>query len=219
MALNLKTILMFQLQFTLPTKSFMIHSNSISTLSRLIVEPDWNYIPYYDYFPDYDRNEIFLGSNNNCVSYALRSLIPSLSTTYESSVGIVPELFRPYYLTPKNIIRSFSNVLNSYNVSLTPIQRFDDCTHNGFRICIVLDNFNYYHFLRQNSDGMWSHFLINSGVSNIDSLGRQIIDPEKATICNFSYENVTINGEIFGPETPFNITSFIGYFMANEVNQ
>ncbi|MCQ2087218.1 MAG: hypothetical protein MJZ37_04000 [Bacilli bacterium] len=201
--------------FQEPIFSFTIHSSFSSQLNLFSVIPNWNYIPYESYFPNYNNSEISIGSNNNCVSYALNNLLGNIQYNENNSLGLTANIFRPYGITPYSVFNAFETKLDSLNrsIRIIPIKKFDKCTHGGYKICILTDNFNYYHFLRQNSNGDWSHFIINTGVSNLDSLGNIIVDPENSIICNFSNERIYI--ESLGRnyyDVSFNLTTLVGYY-------
>ena len=65
------------------------------------------------------------------------------------------------------------------------MSRFESrCPVNMSKIALVVDPKEDYHFLRQDSNGLWSHKAGARPVKNVDALGHMIWDPQLA---NFNY--------------------------------
>ncbi|MCF0112705.1 MAG: hypothetical protein HUJ60_01860, partial [Bacilli bacterium] len=62
--------------------------------------------------------------------------------------------------------------------------------------------------LRQNRTGIWSHFLMGSGVTKFDVRGELILDPEEAVFANFPADAPGSGS----PEVEFDAASFVGFF-------
>lgn len=88
---------------------------------------------------------------------------------------------------------------------MTEIGKYDTCEEGSYKIAIVCDPYHYYHVLRLNYGGSWSHYIIGDGRSTYDSCGTFITDPNNAKF-------LKTNNNQSGQETPFDATSFIGYF-------
>ena len=84
----------------------------------------------------------------------------------------------------------------SLNFTFEPIDRDDVCSEGTYKIALVLDPGNDYHFYRQNSDGTWSHKRGTTEVINIDASGDIIYDPKYA---NRNYGSI-------------NYSVFMGYY-------
>jgi hypothetical protein len=58
---------------------------------------------------------------------------------------------------------------------------------NGFsKIALIVDESDDYHFLRQDSNGYWSHKPGSQKITNIDAYGHRIWDPKLA---NYDYKS------------------------------
>lgn len=54
------------------------------------------------------------------------------------------------------------------------------CKRGTYKVALVVDPKNDYHFYRQDSDGMWSHKPGGTKVTRVDASGRPIYNPELA---------------------------------------
>ena len=73
--------------------------------------------------------------------------------------------------------------LTGDNNSIKKTTFFKKC-HPGFsKIAVIVDPNADFHFLRQDSNGYWSHKPGSTNVTNIDSDGRLIFNPELANFC------------------------------------
>jgi hypothetical protein len=70
-----------------------------------------------------------------------------------------------------------------------PIQFTDKCAKDYSKIALVIDPKQDYHFYRQDSNGFWSHKPGGTAVTNKDSAGRLIYNPELANRDNRKDDN------------------------------
>lgn len=61
-----------------------------------------------------------------------------------------------------------------------------DCPHNYYKIGMMIDPNEDYHFIRQDNNGYWSHKPGGGNVTNKDYSGMRITNPEKANFDNTS---------------------------------
>jgi hypothetical protein len=67
----------------------------------------------------------------------------------------------------------------------------DKCPKNFYKVFFFVDDKNRaFHFLRQDKNGLWSHKQPNTKVSQLDSDGKVITDPENANY-DYGYVNYT----------------------------
>ena len=74
------------------------------------------------------------------------------------------------------------------------------CVNNGYRIAFaVTEEFDDFHFYRQNKDGTWSHKIGARAVTNRDSNGNIIYKPSESYVRNGVGDEYNIIGyfEIF----------------------
>lgn len=76
----------------------------------------------------------------------------------------------------------------------------DRCPNGTSKIALIVDPMRDYHFLRQDTDGYWSHKPGAMNVTRVDASDRPIIRPDRAT---FLYTQHT---------DPLLYTKFCGYF-------
>ena len=61
------------------------------------------------------------------------------------------------------------------------VTRFEkQCPYNTSKIALIVDPNRDYHFVRQDSDGTWSHKPGAMDVTTLDASGRPIIRPDRA---------------------------------------
>lgn len=143
--------------------------------------------------------------NGNCVSYAVEGI------DHTNSGSILPRrndgstLNRLTDFYPGKVITGLKKALESENIELKRVGKYDICASDSYKIAIVCDPYRYYHVLRQNRMGAWSHYLIGEGVQCQDYDETFINWPDEARIVHAA-TNVS------GSETHFDVSSFIGYF-------
>ena len=86
------------------------------------------------------------------------------------------------------------------NPDVRPINFEDTCPGKTSKIALIVDPKRDYHFLRQDSNGMWSHKPGAMEVTTLDASGRSILRPDRAL---FIYNN---------HKDPLRYTKFCGYY-------
>jgi hypothetical protein len=74
---------------------------------------------------------------------------------------------------------------------------FSMCPTGTSKIALILDESDDYHYLRQDSNGYWSHKPGSTKIKNVDAYGHMIWNPQLA---NYNYKaagNSTLNYNIF----------------------
>ena len=85
------------------------------------------------------------------------------------------------------------------NPDVIPIEFEQRCPGKTSKIALIVDPKRDYHFIRQDSDGMWSHKPGAMDVTTLDASGRPILRPDRAL---FIYNN---------HKDPLQYTKFCGY--------
>ena len=85
------------------------------------------------------------------------------------------------------------------NPDVRPITFEQQCPGKTSKIALIVDPKRDYHFIRQDSDGMWSHKPGAMDVTTLDASGRPILRPDRAL---FIYNN---------HKDPLQYTKFCGY--------
>ena len=80
---------------------------------------------------------------------------------------------------PNMLARIIGDNPNTYITDFT-----SQCKPNFSKIALIVDESDDYHFLRQDSNGFWSHKPGAQRVKNIDAYGHRIWDPKLA---NYDY--------------------------------
>jgi len=70
------------------------------------------------------------------------------------------------------------------------------CPDGTSKIALVVDPKEDYHFLRQDSNMLWSHKAGARPVKNVDAVGRTIWDPQLAYL-NYTNADSSLNYSIF----------------------
>ena len=86
------------------------------------------------------------------------------------------------------------------NPDVNPVEFEDRCPNKTSKIALIVDPKRDYHFLRQDSNGMWSHKPGAMEVTTLDASDRPILRPDRAL---FSYKN---------KKDPLKYTKFCGYY-------
>jgi len=86
------------------------------------------------------------------------------------------------------------------NPDVRPIEFEERCPDKTSKIALIVDPKRDYHFLRQDSNGMWSHKPGAMEVTTLDASGRTILRPDRAL---FIYNN---------HKDPLRYTKFCGYY-------
>jgi hypothetical protein len=156
------------------------HSKSVKTIHSGDTLPLSGSEPHYN--PDKWNKNYFDKLNHNCYAYVLDDFIPDR-----------PKRPQPGH-RDKNI-----NTFRKQDYTREEISRraiYDNpsiycsdpkaaCKKGYYKGVLIIDRYNNYHWLRQDSNGYWSHKPGQLEVTNIDADGKLIKDPSKA---NFIYD-------------------------------
>ena len=86
------------------------------------------------------------------------------------------------------VLRDFIKYNEEFGTNLTfnRIGKFTKCPPGTYKVALVAcsDNFDY-HWLRQDSDGFWSHKPGTTPVRRCDDAGNLIIDPSNCTLKSY----------------------------------
>lgn len=162
------------------------------------VEPDWH--------PSlWNKTKPFL-KTHNCYSYAMNVRDPKqIAKCKGKKVCRAPyhqpgeaSGYEPFSndhpkTCPNMIMRIFGD-----NHEVTRVDFADKCPENYSKIALIIDQSDDYHFLRQDSNGYWSHKPGGSKVTNLDAYDHKIWNPKLA---NYDYVSLgggsTLNYDIF----------------------
>lgn len=130
-------------------------------------------------------------------------LIKECGETEDCNTGFhQPGYASGYGNFPKKHDKGCNNMVSRLwgdNPDVQPINFEQRCPNNTSKIALIVDPKRDYHFLRQDSDGMWSHKPGAMEVTTKDASGRPILRPDKAL---FIYNN---------HKDPLRYTKFCGY--------
>lgn len=168
---------------------------------------DWGFSPSNNSAPQYVQMSDFDG---NCVSYAMDGIerLNTGSILPKRSDESVLNRLTDYY--PGMLVLGLAKALESEGIRMEPIGKYAVCSPGSYKIAILCDPYRYYHVIRQNDRGAWSHYIIGEGVQCWDSDYNYIAWPDEARMAHAW-------GSGSGGETHFDLTSFVGYFSVRSV--
>lgn len=209
----------FIIDFSEPIKEicFLMEGSirSTATVNDLYFRPQWDWLPVSQDAPDFVYNEIPSNDTSaNCISYAFNiypETGPFIAGHTSSPNTQQSDLF------PGNVLQLLKDDCLAYGFSLMPISKYSLSSSGRYKVALLCDPGRYYHGLRENNDGTWSHFLLGVGVKKTDCSGFSIIEPDRANFVLLNPPCYTVKGELKG-ETPFDLTSFMGYFSIGATN-
>jgi hypothetical protein len=164
--------------------------------------------PLNGYEPDYDpaywNDNYKIKETHNCFAYAYNVVDPKQLEKCKDKNCDIPfpqpgmasghEKFKSGKpkTCPNMAARLFGD--NS-NVKMSTFT--EKCPVGTSKIALIVDEDEDYHFLRQDSNGMWSHKPGARKVSNIDASGKKIYDPALADYNYKKNENGYLNYDNF----------------------
>lgn len=83
-------------------------------------------------------------------------------------------------LTKSNLIDFIESDAEKMGFQFIPVDKDEICANGTYKIAVVLDEKNDFHFYRQNPDGTWSHKPGQNPVTNLDAADQVITNPETA---------------------------------------
>lgn len=97
----------------------------------------------------------------------------------------------PENISYDNTVVELLDINDNFNCSVTDPNRFSAIGSSGYYRIVLFrstSDFHAQHWMRQNSDGTWSHKMgTNQCISNVDASGNLILDP---LTCNMHYTDV-----------------------------
>ena len=154
-----------------------IHCSRISPLSRY--EPD--------YVPDHWNNNFNIKETHNCFAYAFNINDPKqMGRCKDNSCdlpfhqpGMVAGYPRFKSSKPKTCPNMIARILGDNPI--VEMSTFEQkCPAGSSKIALIVDEDEDYHFLRQDSNGYWSHKPGGRKVTNRDASDKLIYDPALA---------------------------------------
>ena len=127
---------------------------------------------------------------HNCYDYAFNNY--DLIQKDTSQPGELPNAIRDNLGSDYSCPLTNSRLVDDHNNANTGMDiivssRDATCPANTYKIALVMDPNDDYHFLRQNEDGTWSHKPGKGFVTNKDFSDEIIADPEAADMKSDSY--------------------------------
>ena len=163
--------------------------------------------PLSGYEPDYDpkfwNSQYKIKETHNCFAYAFNINDPSQTEKCENENCDVPfhqpgmasgykkfESAKPK-TCPNIVARLFGD---NPNIQMCTFQA--QCPADSSKIALIVDENEDYHFLRQDSNGLWSHKPGARKVTNRDANNNLIYDPALANY-NYKANNGYLNYDVF----------------------
>jgi hypothetical protein len=128
--------------------------------------------------------------NHNCYDYAFNNY--NVFQVGTSQPGRLPNSIKKALGSDYTCNDTSTRLNGDHNTPQTGIdmiiaQAHQTCPANRYKIALLSDPDDDYHFLRQNSDGTWSHKPGTNAVTNKDFAGKIITDPRMAHMRNSKY--------------------------------
>lgn len=125
--------------------------------------------------------------NHNCYDYAFNHY--NILQRDTSQPGELPNSIRDKLGSQYTCALTNSRLVSDHHSQhdLIHANRDTVCPVNSYKIALVMDLNDDYHFLRQNTDGTWSHKPGQGLVTNKDFSGNVISDPETANMNSGDY--------------------------------
>ena len=148
-----------------------------------------------------------LRESHNCFSYAMNAIDNKLIKECKETEDCNTSFHQPGYASgyghfPDKHDKGCNDMVSRLwgdNPDVIPIEFEQRCPGKTSKIALIVDPKRDYHFLRQDSDGMWSHKPGAMEVTTKDASGRPILRPDRAF---FIYTN---------HKDPLRYTKFCGY--------
>ena len=162
------------------------------------VEPDWHPTIW-------NKIKSFL-KTHNCYSYAMNVRDPKQIAKCKNKKVCSAPYHQPgeasgYQPFTNNLPKTCPNMtmrIFGDNHDVLRVNFTDRCPNNYSKIALIVDQSDDYHFLRQDSNGYWSHTPGGSMVTNLDDYDHKIWNPKLA---NYNYKSLddgsSLNYDIF----------------------
>ena len=158
-----------------------------------------------DYHPSLWNKRMEFRKTHNCFSYSMNVLDkkqlakckskkdcsvpfhqPGSAAGYEGFTDSKPKT------CPNLMARIFGD---NPNIELSDFT--SQCPQGSSKIALIIDESDDYHFLRQDSNGYWSHKPGSMPVKNTDAYGHRIWDPKLANYNYVKADDGSLNYDIF----------------------
>lgn len=194
--------------YSLTVVNVGFYYNQVINIESVSFDIDWNFNPINYSAPQYIDNEEFVG---NCVSYSISGLDrPNVGSVLPIRTnGSLLNNLTDFY--PGMLISCLQRALALEQIEMKPIGKYEVCESGFYKIALVCDPYRYYHVIRQNAGGSWSHYFAGDGVSYFDSAENYILWPDDCRIFHAWGTNPQ-------NETHFDLSSFIGFFAIGRLN-
>ena len=139
-------------------------------INSLYIEYLKLYVQVSERIPKYNSLDLkFKGTRHNCYFYALDFAIPQVfddamsSIGYnrlENSVGIISSGMPIWEINRTNLLDKFYADMDTLNIKVYNSDKYSCNIHDGYKVGIYIDDnsiSNDYHFVRENSNGNFSH--------------------------------------------------------------
>lgn len=171
-----------------------IHSNGMCKR----VSPLNGYEPRYN--PDFWNKNYKIKDTHNCFAYAfnindkkqIKKCIKEDCDIPFHQPGMVSGYPRFSSEKPKTCPNMMARLIGD-NPALKMTNFTDRCPLGMSKIALVVDQDEDYHFLRQDSNGLWSHKPGGRKVTNLDASGKHIYDP---ALANHNWKAENINSDL-----------------------
>ena len=164
--------------------------------------------PLSGYEPDYDplhwNNKYNIKETHNCFAYAFninddkqikKCNDPNCDVPFHQP-GMAAGYPKFKSSKPKTCPNMMARLIGD-NPNLKMATFEEKCPVGTSKIALIVDENEDYHFLRQDSNGMWSHKGGSQPVKNVDAAGRLIYDPALADYNYKKDSNGYLNYDIF----------------------
>ena len=122
---------------------------------------------------------VYIKHISNCYSYAFDCPFNPWKNSAPMQPGQSANEELPM-ITSSKVIEYVSLDANNEGFTFESIDRFTECPNDTYKVALVIDYLNDYHWYRQNPDGTWSHKRGTTDVTNVDASGDLILDPQTA---------------------------------------
>ena len=159
--------------------------------------------------PDYEPNRWNLNKpfreTHNCFAYSMNVLDNKQIAKCKNKKKCRASFHQPGFASgyssfsdnaPKTCPNMMARIFGD-NPSIVMTDFSSKCPEGTSKVALIIDESDDYHFVRQDSNGYWSHKPGARKVTNVDAVGHKIWDPKLA---NYNYQkngNSDLNYDIF----------------------
>lgn len=169
---------------------YFVYANISDSKNRYISRRDLLPTSGYEHqYSPFKWNILPMIFTHNCYDYAFDNY--NMLKTEPSQPGFIPNS-SSHESGNRLTCAGVNERLNSdHGDRIQTASRNIPCGQGKYKIALIADPNDDYHFLRQDRDGTWSHKPGNTPATNLDFAGKVITDPEKAVFVNdeFNYSD------------------------------